>query len=232
MTDGASTAHAAWGDGAALLGKRQDGCDPRRFRAAEIGGVMAEIALGAGIGAISADPRLGDVKIDFHDAALAPHLFDQEGEPCFGALPRIATALPQKGVLRGLLADRRSAADPAPRRIALHRVLDRVDIEPAVRAKLAVLGADRGAHHVAVHAVEPHPVARRPAPRRHIAHHRRGDRRVDEAVREHPQHRQQDQREHQLDDELYQPPDDPALPLTLALVLRDAVCNSPGHAAA
>ncbi len=75
--------------------------------------VVAEIADRAGVHAIGADPRLGDVEIDLHDPPLAPDRLDQDGEIGLQRLARIAAALDQEDVLGGLLADRRAAADAA-----------------------------------------------------------------------------------------------------------------------
>src|ERR1700756_3228858 len=74
---------------------------------------MAEIALCTSIDAIGADARFRDVEIHFHDAALAPEVFDQEREIRLERLAHIAAALDQEDVLRGLLADRRTATDAA-----------------------------------------------------------------------------------------------------------------------
>src|SRR3546814_15831692 len=90
-------------DRRALLRQGQNGRDPRRFRPAEPGRVMAEIALGARICTKGADAGLGYVEIDLHDPVLAPEQFDQHREPRLQAFAHPGTALPQKGVLGGLL---------------------------------------------------------------------------------------------------------------------------------
>src|SRR3546814_4943878 len=72
---------AAGRDRRALLRQGQNGRDPRRFRPAEPGRVMAEIALGARICTKGADAGLGYVEIDLHDPVLAPEQFDQHREP-------------------------------------------------------------------------------------------------------------------------------------------------------
>src|SRR3546814_4138024 len=89
---------------------------------------MLEISLRARLDAIGADTRLGDVEIDLHDPPFAPDRLDQEGEPHFGHLAdvtRPAAALPQKDILRGLLADGRSAAQLLALGVALDRLFDR-----------------------------------------------------------------------------------------------------------
>src|SRR3546814_8524497 len=63
---------------------------------------------------------------------------------------RPAAALPQKDILRGLLADGRSAAQLLTLGVALDRLFDRLAVEAVVAAKFAVLGRDHRAHHVAV----------------------------------------------------------------------------------
>jgi len=157
-------------DRAALLRQRQHGGDPRRLGAGHVGRVMVEIALRAGVDAVSPDPGFGDVEIDFHDAALAPQILDQHREPGFEPLPNIAATLPEEGVLGGLLADRRAAADDAATPgVAAHRLGDRIPVEALVGAKLAVFGGDRGPHHVAVDLLEAHPVARDAASAQQIA---------------------------------------------------------------
>src|ERR687895_608478 len=100
---------------------------------------MIEVALCPGVGAIGTDPGFGEVKIDLHDPPLAPQLLDQEGEIGLHPLAEIAAALPQERVLRGLLADGRAAADAPTRGVALHRILDCLEIEAVVLAEFAVL---------------------------------------------------------------------------------------------
>ena len=187
---------------------------------------MAEVAHRACVGAIGADPCLGDVEIDFHDPSLAPELLDQECEIGFGRLTRVAAALPQEGVLGGLLADRRTAADATARGIALGRILDGVPVEPAVLAALPVLGGDRGADHVAIHLIEAHPVLGHPAPCEEIAKHGRRDRRRHKAVSEHPEHAEQDQ----ADDDAEQPAEE-AASLPLAFEGWDAARGTLRHGA-
>src|SRR6185295_488335 len=180
---------------------------------------MAEIALGAGIDAIGADAGFGVVQIDLHDPPLAPQMLDQEGEPGLDALAGIAAAVPQEGRFRGLLADRRAAADPPARGIALHRILDRLEVEPVMRAELAVLGSDRGADHVAVDLADRHPVARSAAPGQQVADHGRSGWWRDETVEPDPQDRDQEESDDQPDD----PPEDAPRPRarTAAFVSRD-----------
>ena len=64
----------------------------------------------------------GYCSYDLHDPPLAPHILDQEGEPGLQPFAEIAAALPQEGVLGGLLADRRAAADARCRLRALRRI--------------------------------------------------------------------------------------------------------------
>ena len=65
----------------AFFGERQDRRDTRGFGHAQPAGIMAEIALRPGVDPIGRDTGLGDVEIDFHDAALAPDILDQDSEP-------------------------------------------------------------------------------------------------------------------------------------------------------
>ena len=150
-------------DGSPLLGQRQDGRDPRRFCRAHRIGVMAEISLRARVDAIGPNARLREIEIDLHDPPLAPQMLDQEGEPGLDAFARIAAALPQEGVFRCLLADRRSAPDPAARGIAFHRIFNGFEVEAVMRTELAVLGGDRRPNHVAVDLANRHPVLVRAA---------------------------------------------------------------------
>src|SRR5260221_410545 len=137
-----SAARAGAAYRATFLGQRQDGRDARRFGRAHRARIVAEIALRRGVRAIGADAGFGVVQIDFHDPPLAPDMLNQEGEPGLDTLPRIAAAVPQEGRLRRLLADGRSATDAPARGIALHRVLDRLEVEAVVLAEFAVLGGD------------------------------------------------------------------------------------------
>src|SRR3569623_2399773 len=65
----------------ALLGQGQHGGDASGLLGRQMRGVMPDITLRSGIGPVGADPRLRDVEIDFHDAALAPDRLDQHREP-------------------------------------------------------------------------------------------------------------------------------------------------------
>src|SRR3546814_18834828 len=80
---------------------------------------MAEIALGARICTKGADAGLGYVEIDLHDPVLAPEQFDQHREPRLQAFAHPGPALPPKGVLGGLLADRGAAPKLATLPVAL-----------------------------------------------------------------------------------------------------------------
>src|SRR6476620_7410283 len=119
---------------------------------------MAEVALRARIDAVGTNPCLDEVEIDLHDPPLAPDVFDQEGEPGFDPLPGIAAALPQEGVLRGLLADRRTPADAAARGISFHRIFNRLEVEAVMRTELAVLRCDCSTNHVAIHSADRQPI--------------------------------------------------------------------------
>ena len=204
---------------AALLRQRQDRCDPCSFGRAHGACIMSEIPVGACIHAIGADAGLREVQIDLHDPPLAPQMLDEEREPGFRALAGIAAAIPQEGVLRRLLADRRSAADSPARSIAFHRILNGFEVEAVMRAELAVLGRDRRTDHVAVGLADRHPVLVRTAAGDHVAEHVEGDRRVHEAIGEHPQDRDQEEGEDQLDDPAEEAAEERAAPA--ALVLRN-----------
>jgi len=142
---------AAWRHGFAFLGKRQDRRNPGGFRTAQMRGIVPEIALGTFIGAIGTDAGLGDVEVDLHDPVLAPDQLDQQREPGFQPLAEEAAALPEEGVLGGLLADRRSAADALAAFIVLHGLLDRGEIETVMAAEVPVLTANGGPRHVRIH---------------------------------------------------------------------------------
>jgi len=105
---------------------------------------VPEIAHRAGIDAIGADSGLRDVEIHLHDPALAPDIFDQDGEIGLERLSHIAAPLPQEDVLRGLLTDRRSAADAvAPGLVAVIGLFDRLEVEAVVQAEARILGRNR-----------------------------------------------------------------------------------------
>src|SRR4029453_18431655 len=116
-------------------------------------------------------------------------MLDEEGEPRLQSLAGISSALPQEGILRGLLADGRPAADPSSACIAFHRIFNGFEVETAMRAELAVLGCYRRTDHVAIDLADRHPLLLSAAACEQIANHREGDRRVDEAVGEDPQDR-------------------------------------------
>ncbi len=129
--------------------------------------------------------------------------------------------MPQEGVFRSLLADRRAAPDTAAGRVAFHRVFNGFHVESIMRTELAVLGSDRRPDHVAVNLVDAHPVARRAPAAEQVPEHRRGDRWRHETIGQDPEHRADDEDKNQLDDEGDESPGErPAAP-ALALVLRD-----------
>src|SRR3546814_13423094 len=101
---------------------------------------MAEIALGARICTKGADAGLGYVEIDLHDPVLAPELFDQHREPRLQAFAHPGPALPQKGVLGGLLADSGAAPKLAPLPVALDGLADRLQIKAPTAAEARILG--------------------------------------------------------------------------------------------
>src|SRR3546814_16252055 len=108
---------------------------------------MAEIALGARICTKGADAGLGYVEIDLHDPVLAPEQFDQHREPRLQAFAHPGPALPQKGVLGGLLADSGAAPKLAPLPVALDGLADRLQIKDTMAAEARILGGDRSARH-------------------------------------------------------------------------------------
>src|SRR5690606_26773792 len=126
---------AARVDHRALFWQRQRGGHARGLVRAHTDGRVLEVALAASFDAVSPPSRLGDVEIDFHDPAFAPALLDQQREPGFETLAEVAAALPQEDVLRGLLADRRAAADATSLRVAFDRALDRLAVEAVVAAE-------------------------------------------------------------------------------------------------
>jgi hypothetical protein len=71
----------------------------------------------------------------------------------------------------------------------------RIAVEAVVAAEIAVLGGDHRARHVWVDAVEVAPAVGDAVAFERVAQHQRGGRRIDVFVRDHPQHRdQEDQR--------------------------------------
>ncbi len=99
---------------------------------------------GGGADAEDARPELGQVHVDLEDAALGPHRLDQGGEDGLGRFAQPAAPLPQKGVLGGLLRQRRGPA-AGPRG---HDLADLVHVEAPVAAEIRILGGDdRPQHH-------------------------------------------------------------------------------------
>src|SRR4029453_10880604 len=110
------------------------------------------------------------------------------------------------GILRGLLADGRPAANPSSACVAFHRIFNGFEVETAMRAELPVLCFYRPPDHVAIDLADRHPLLVSATACEQIADHREGDGWVDEAVGEHPQNRDQQEGDDQLDD----PSDDAA----------------------
>src|SRR3546814_8102119 len=118
-------------DRLALLGQRQDRGEARRFGWGQPVGAVAKIAPCARLDAIGADAGLRDVQINLHDPPLAPDFLDQEGEPDLWNLADIArpaAALPQEDILRGLLADGRTAAEFLALGVAFDRKIGRAHV--------------------------------------------------------------------------------------------------------
>jgi len=184
----AVTARKAPGaDRFALLGKGKDRRDPRRLGRAQFAGIMAEIALRPRIGAIGADAGLRYVQVDFHDPLLAPDSLDQQCEPGLQAFPEKAAALPKKRILCRLLADRRSATDPAAACIALGRLDNRFAIESIMGAEFAILARNRRTGHVRIHCGQAHPVLVEAVSGQDIADHRERNWRWHELVDHDPE---------------------------------------------
>src|SRR3546814_6756533 len=102
---------------------------------------MLEITLRPRLDAIGADPRLGDVQIDFHDPPFAPDRLDQKSEPHLGHLAHIArpaAPLPQEDIFRGLLAYRLSAAQFLSLRLSFDRLFDRLAVSTLLAANFAI----------------------------------------------------------------------------------------------
>src|SRR3546814_14549415 len=90
----------------------------------------------ARLDAIGADAGLRDVQINLHDPPLAPDFLDQAGEPDLWNLADIArpaAALPQEDILRGLLADGRTAAEFLALGVAFDSILDRGGVRSVER---------------------------------------------------------------------------------------------------
>src|SRR3954454_895350 len=115
-------------------------------------------------------------------------MLDEEGEPRLHSFSWIAAAVPQEGILRGLLADRRATADAASGSVPFHRIFNGFNVKSMMRAELAVLGCNGCADHVAVDLADRHPVLLSATPVNEVADHVDRDRRIDEPVGEHPQH--------------------------------------------
>jgi hypothetical protein len=194
---------------ARFLGSGSTAAISAASRSLNLRGVVLEIAHRAGVDAIGADPRLGDVEIDFHDPALAPDILDEQGEIRLQAFAEIAAALPQEDVLGGLLADRRTAADALRADgVARGRRGDRLVVEAVMlqkRESSAAIAARAMLGSIRSKLIQ---LLVTPWPRDCVADHREGDRRVDEAqpaATQSSEPRKKDQ--HRLDD----PAEDAAL---------------------
>src|SRR5690606_40488082 len=93
---------------------------------------------GGRLGSEDAGRELGGVEIDFEDAALGPGQLDQPGEAGLQPLAGPAPPVPEKDVLRHLLADRGCAAEAAMLALC-DRGTDRIEVEAPYVAEARLL---------------------------------------------------------------------------------------------
>src|SRR4029077_6805162 len=146
LIDARKPAHQwARGGGAAPGRSGQDGSQFCRLLGVEIAGGFAESVTRPGLDAeLAIRPPLGDVEVDFQHAAFRQHQVEPHRQRDFQHLADDAAALPEEQILDGLLGDGRSAALPAGVVILFQSLAHGAEIDAAVVAKAAVLGADDG----------------------------------------------------------------------------------------
>src|SRR5580704_568089 len=129
--------------GAAQGRTGKDGSQFRSFAGIEIAGGFAESVARAGLGAeLAVRPPLGDIEVDFQHAALRQDHVEPDRQRDFQRFADDAAALPEEQILGNLLGNGRSAALPAGVVILLERLAHGAEIDAAVVAEGAVLGAD------------------------------------------------------------------------------------------
>jgi hypothetical protein len=104
-------------------------------------------------------------------------------------LRKKTTALPKKGVLRGLLADGGATPQLSALRIAAHGIGNRIRIKAVMCAEFSILTRNHRARHVWINLFKAHPVAIDTMPLQRVADHGQRDRRWNEAVGQHPDQR-------------------------------------------
>ena len=136
-------------------------------------------------------PGLRHVHIDFKDTALGPEQLHHRRHQRLKRLARPAASLPEKDVLRHLLADGRGAAP----RAFVHRGPDRLHVKAPVFAEIRVLrGHDRTRHfrrHILDRDPDPVDAALPPAFGDQVGRQAR----VDEDAKDHQQQEQRHQRD-------------------------------------
>ena len=148
----------------ALFGQGQYCGKSRCFDAGQVFRAFLVVAVRPCLGSIGADACFCDVQIDFHDAAFAPDGFDQKCEIHFRHFAEVtgpATALPEKYIFGGLLADGRSAAYPPAAFVALKGLFDGFAVKSVMAAEFAIFGGYDGTHQIGGNVGQPRPVPRR-----------------------------------------------------------------------
>src|SRR5690606_31716812 len=124
------------------------------FVAREAARRFAEEVLRGGFHAIDAVAEFGDVQVDLEDALLRPEELDEDGEPGFDALARVARAAPEEEILGDLLRERARAARTLAVRVLAHGFADRFQVEAGVKRELLILRRDDGDRGMGRDAVE------------------------------------------------------------------------------
>ena len=142
-----------------FAGIRQCGGNEGTLALGQLGARQAEMPLGYGLGTIDAIAHLDGVEVDFHDALLAPHQFDECCEIGLKPFAHPSAAWPQEHVLGRLLADGAGTQLAfVVLTVALGSLLDGLEVEAMVGEETLVFAGDDSQWHVGSHLAQRHPV--------------------------------------------------------------------------
>lgn len=143
--------------GGEFPGIGQCGGYQRALGACEVDGLLVEMMLRTSLHAVDAIAHLYGVEIDFHDALLAPHQFDEKGEVCLKPLAHPTAARPQEDILRRLLRDGAATMDSSAIDVVSCGLLYGVHVEPMMKKKTLILTRHHCHGHVGTNLIHGNP---------------------------------------------------------------------------
>lgn len=145
-----------FGREAAWVGQR--GGNQGAVAATQLVCLLIEVVFRHGTYAVYSVTHFDGVKVDLHDALLAPNKLYEDGEVHLQSLAQPRSAGPQEHVLCRLLTDSAGAVLLlSALHVAFHSPLDSVEVEAVVLQEARVLTGHYGTWHVGRHLLQTHP---------------------------------------------------------------------------